>query len=140
MLICEIDIVVPCLQEERAAREAAEARADSARAEADAEVASVRESLGAESAQAAAARGSLEKELEGLKVALAKAQTATDATRAQLTAEQIQAQQRIAGFEKTKQEIEVRPEAYASVPCRVVSDHCRSASEISELLRYLWHL
>ena len=101
------DIVACHLQEERAAREAAEARAESARAEADTEVASVRESLGAENAQAAAAREALEKDLEELKVALAQARTATDAIRAQLTAEKIQAQQRIASFEKTKQEIEV---------------------------------
>ncbi|CAL5219117.1 g891 [Coccomyxa viridis] len=98
-------------REERAAREAAEARAESARAEADAEVASVRESLGSENAQAAAAREALEKDLEELKVALAQARTATDAIRAQLTAEKIQAQQRIASFEKTKQEIESKAAA-----------------------------
>ena len=95
------------MQEERAAREAAEARADAAHAEAGQEIAALRDSLGAESAQQAAARESVEKELEELKVALAQARTATDAVRAQLTAEKIQAQQRTAGFEKTKQEIEV---------------------------------
>ena len=60
------------LQEERAAKEAAEARADSARAEAEAEIAAVRESLGTESAQAKAAREALEKEVEELKLALAQ--------------------------------------------------------------------
>jgi multidrug resistance efflux pump len=143
------------LQEERAAKEAAEARADSARAEAEAEITAARKSLGTESAQAKAAREALEKEVEELKLALAQvrslqagrtspaqygigcqercqwcdldvcrysqawfndncrnlaqARTATDAMRAQLTAEKIQAQQRTAGFEKVKQEIEVRP-------------------------------
>ena len=77
------------------------------RAEADQEIAALRGSLGAESAQQAAAREAAEKELEELRVALAQARTATDAVRAQLTAEKIQAQQRTAGFEKTKQEIEV---------------------------------
>ena len=114
----ETSIVGHYVQEERAAREAAEARAESARAEGEAEVASVRESLGAESAQAAAAREALEKDLEELKVALAQARTATDALRAQLTAEKIQAQQRIASFEKTKQEMEVRADPQsAAVPC-----------------------
>ena len=111
----------PNLQEERAAREAAEARAESARAEGEAEVNSVRESLGAESAQAVAAREALEKDLEELKVALAQAQTATDALRAQLTAEKIQAQQRIASFEKTKQDIEVRTGApMPAMPCKTM--------------------
>ena len=95
------------MQEERAAREAAEARADAAHAEADQEIAALRDSLGVKSAQQTAAREAVEKELEELKVALAQARTATDAVRAQLTAEKIQAQQRTAGFEKTKQEIEV---------------------------------
>lgn len=47
-------------------------RADSARAEAGAEIAAVRESLGTESAQAKAAREALEKEVEELKLALAQ--------------------------------------------------------------------
>ena len=64
------------------------------------EIAALRDSLGVESAQQAAAREAVEKELEELKVALAQARTATDAVRAQLTAEKIQAQQRTAGFEK----------------------------------------
>ena len=51
-------------------------------------------------------------------MALAQARTATDALRAQLTAEKIQAQQRTAGFEKTKHEMEVRGFPASLVPVK----------------------
>jgi hypothetical protein len=44
----------------------------------------------------------------GLRAALAAARTAADAARAKLSAEQIGAQQRLAGFEKLKAELEAR--------------------------------
>ena len=56
---------------------------------------------------AAEGRRAAEEEAEGLRVALAAARTAADAARAQLTAEQIGAQQRLAAFEKLKQDLEV---------------------------------
>lgn len=58
---------------------------------------------------AAEGRRAAEEEAEGLRVALASARTAADASRAKLTAEQIGAQQRLAAFEKLKQDLEVLP-------------------------------
>ncbi len=77
------------------------------RADKDAEMAALRAGLAQETAAEAEARVAAEKELTELRTALAQARTATDAVRAQLTAEKIQAQQRTAAFEKQKQEIEV---------------------------------
>lgn len=125
----EVHWCISWLQEERAAREAAESRAEAVRSDADAEVAALRAGLASETAAEAEARAAAEDELAELRVALAQARTATDAVRAQLTAEKIQAQQRTAGFEKQKQEIEV-------------GDRCCSCSEaaMSPLLeRVLWH-
>jgi hypothetical protein len=99
--------VGPVPQEERAARENAEARAEAVRADKDAEMAALRAGLAEETAAEAEARTAAEKELNELRVALAQARTATDAVRAQLTAEKIQAQQRTAAFDKQKQDIEV---------------------------------
>ncbi|CAL8460835.1 g366 [Coccomyxa elongata] len=95
-------------KEERAARENAEARAEAVRADKDAEMAALRAGLAQETAAEAEARVAAEKELSELRTALAQARTATDAVRAQLTAEKIQAQQRTAAFEKQKQEIEAK--------------------------------
>ncbi len=100
-------------QEEKAARENAEARADAVRADKDAELAALRAGLAQETAAEAEARAAAERELNELRVALAQARTATDAVRAQLTAEKIQAQQRTAAFEKQKHDIEVRVDMFA---------------------------
>ena len=64
---------------------------------------------------AAEGRRAAEEEAEGLRVALTAARTAADAARAQLTAEQIGAQQRLAAFEKLKQELEVHLSSAAAV-------------------------
>ena len=49
-------------------------------------------------------------------MALAAARTAADAARAQLTAEQIGAQQRLAAFEKLKQDLEVQAHSLKQHP------------------------
>ena len=67
-------------------------------------------------------------------MALAQARTATDAIRAQLTAEKIQAQQRIATFDKTKQEIEVITDALTvAMPCKITGGHPCPGSVIATL-------
>ncbi|KAK9836002.1 hypothetical protein WJX81_005192 [Elliptochloris bilobata] len=95
-------------KEERAAREAAEAAAAAVAARAEEDAAALRRSMAAEAQAAAEGRRAAEEEAEGMRMALASVRTAADAARAQLTAEQIGAQQRLAAFEKLKQDLETK--------------------------------
>ena len=99
--------VLILVQEERATREATEARCAEAQAEMARQAADAAETLRAEQAAAAHARSELEAELTGTRKDLERERTAVEAARAQLGAERIGAQQRQAAWERQRAEIEV---------------------------------
>ena len=96
------------MKDERAAKEAVEASAAEAAAEAERLVAAARSAAAGELQEEVEARRKLDEELAAVRGQLGAATTATEAAKAQLQAYQITADQKRAGLLKEKVDIEVR--------------------------------